>query len=187
MLLPAPKARWLADDLDALPSDGNRYEVIDGTLFVSPPPSRWHQRACFSLSRAIVDYAEALGLELLHAPIDVRASSDTQVEPDIIVLPRHFDGREANRWEPIAKLLLAVEVLSPSTARVDRTLKRQLYMARGVAEYWIVDLDARAVEVYVPFVGQARVECDQLDWQPIAGQAPLTLAVGELFHSILGD
>ena len=124
---------------------------------------------------------------MLPAPFDLPASTDTEVEPDIIVLPRHFDGREANRWEPMAQLLLAVEILSPSTARVDRTLKRQLYMARGVAEYWIVDLDARAIEVHVPGVGQARVERDQLDWQPIAGHASLTLAVSELFHSILGD
>jgi len=187
MLLPAPKARWLADDLDALPSDGNRYEVIDGTLFVSPPPSRWHQRACMTLAMLLIEYVESLALELLAAPIDVRASSDTQVEPDLIVLPRHFDGREANRWEPMAKLLLAVEVLSPSTARVDRTLKRQLYMARGVAEYWIVDLDARAIEVFMPGIGPARVERDQLNWQPIASQAPLMLRVSELFHSIVDD
>jgi len=187
MLLPAPKVRWLADDLDALPSDGNRYEVIDGALFVSPPPSRWHQRACMTIAMLLIEYVRSLGLELLAAPIDVRASSDTQVEPDIIVLPRHFEGREANRWEPMTQLLLAVEVLSPSTARVDRTLKRQLYMARGVAEYWIVDLDARAVEVYVPGGAHPRIEREHIEWQPVAGHPPFALTVRELFHSIMGE
>jgi len=135
----------------------------------------------------LIEYVRSLGLELLAAPIDVRASSDTQVEPDIIVLPRHFEGREANRWEPMTQLLLAVEVLSPSTARVDRTLKRQLYMARGVAEYWIVDLDARAVDVNVPGREHPRVEREHMEWEPVAGRPPFALAVRELFHSIMGE
>ena len=135
----------------------------------------------------LIEYVRSLGLELLAAPIDVRASSDTQVEPDLIVLPLHFAGRLEHRWEPMVQLLLAIEVLSPSTARVDRSIKRQLYMSRGVAEYWIVDFDARALEVYVPGRAHPRVEREQIEWQPVAGHPPFTVAVFELFHSIMGD
>jgi len=85
---------------------------------------------------------------VLPAPFNLPASTDTDVDPDIIVLRRHFYGRDVNRREPILLLVLTIEVHSPAMARLDRTIQWQLQMARGVAEYWIMDVEARPVRVH---------------------------------------
>jgi len=174
-----------ADDLALLPDDGNRYELIDGALFVTPAPSRNHQRVLGELYLRLRAYAAAHGLEVLMAPVDVRASSITQVEPDLLVIPRPLPEEAESRWLPMARLLLAVEILSPSTARNDRGRKRQLYLTSGVVEYWIVDPEQRVIEVWntsevhrIIFAGAATLE-----WCPSPG-APLRLAVCDIFASM---
>jgi Uma2 family endonuclease len=184
MVMSVSKVPVLADDLEAFPDDGNRYEVIDGELFVTPPPSRVHQRVLGLLFEQLFPYGRACGVEVLFAPLDVRASSTTQVEPDILALPRHFEGRDATRWEPMSRLLLAVETLSPSTRRVDREVKRPLYVRGGVREYWIVDTDARSVEVWTPDAPDARVVRDVLNWQPVLEHAALTIDLVGMFREV---
>ena len=82
----------------------------------------------------------------LFAPADVEFEPESMVQPDLFVLPL-VDGRKPHSVKEAGRLLLVVEVLSPSTARLDRHLKRRLYQRYGVEEYWIVDLDARVVEM----------------------------------------
>lgn len=121
-------------DLDALPDDGRRHELIDGILVVSPAPSLAHQRALASLFR-VVDRACPPELELLFAPFDVALAQDTVMQPDLLVARRtDFTARDL----PVAPLL-AVEVLSPSTRRVDLTLKFSRFEAAGCQSYWVVD------------------------------------------------
>lgn len=124
------------DDLDVLPDDGHRYELIDGILIVSPSPRYRHQVVCLEL--AVVLRASCPDdMRVLAAPFDVVLAEDTCVVPDLLVARRR-DFTEKNL--PIAPLL-AVEILSPSTRLIDLNVKRDRYRRAGVASYWVIDPD----------------------------------------------
>ena len=184
MGMPVPKDRYTVDALETMPDDGNRYELIDGELFVTPAPSRLHQRTQIAFVFRLLPYARALGLELLVAPVDVRASDITQTQPDILVLPLRFEGREATRWEQMSRLWLAIEVLSPATRRADREIKRAAYLGNGVREYWIVDAAARCVERWTAAKGTAVIERGTLAWHPVATADPLIVDLVALFREV---
>ena len=159
MHMPTLKRRWTADDLRDLPDDGNRYEVIDGELFVTPAPSWMHQRAAAELFRMIAAYLEREPYaDVLLAPADVSFSRTRIVQPDVFVVPL-VDGRRPRQFEEVGRLLLAVEILSPSTARADRVAKRVLFRDEGVREYWVIDLDARTIERTTPAGRPRRHHC----------------------------
>ena len=132
-----PRSRPLTRvDLDAMPDDGHRYELIDGCLVVTPAPSPRHQIVVMELSHALRETCPA-HLRVLAAPLDVVLADDTVVQPDVLVARRdQFTERDL----PVAPTL-AVEVLSPSTRRIDVTLKRSRYEAAGTPSYWVVDPD----------------------------------------------
>lgn len=123
-------------ELDALPEDGRRHELIDGTLVVTPAPGFGHQVVVTRLW-ALLDAACPEGLCVLVAPFDVALADDTVVEPDLLVAPV---GAFTERDLPSAPLL-AVEVLSPSTRLYDLNLKKARYAAAGCPSYWVVDPD----------------------------------------------
>lgn len=173
-----------ADDLEDMPDDGNRYEIIRGELLVSATPSRTHQRCAFLLGMRMYDYARVLGIEVFASPVDVRAAADTQVEPDLVAVPHEFAGRFDHRWEPMREIVLAVEILSPSSIRTDRGIKRELYLAEDVPAYWIVDTDTRCVEVCSPGAAAPRDVSDVLEWQPVAGAEPLVIDLVALFREV---
>lgn len=121
-------------DLATMPDDGNRYELLDGTLIVTPAPATAHQRASFRLGM-VLGLACPAALEVLAAPLDVRLSSDTLVQPDLLVVdPAHLDDAGL-----AGVPLLAVEILSPSTRLLDLDLKKSRYEAAGCPSYWAVD------------------------------------------------
>ena len=185
----AQRVPWVprtADDLEAIPQDRNRYEIIDGVLYVTPAPSVNHQRVVGALHVLIRPYVASIGLEVLMAPLDVRASPVTQVEPDILVLPRVLASALTTRWAPMSALLLAVEVLSPSTASVDRGRKRDLYMSEGVDQYWIVDPEARRVAVWRPGDTEpAMLHADAvLHWHPVPDVAALEIDLRTVFEEL---
>ncbi|HVM28298.1 MAG TPA: Uma2 family endonuclease [Mycobacteriales bacterium] len=132
-----PQSRPLVRaDLETMPDDGHRYELLDGVLLVSPAPRRSHQRAVRGLFR-VLDQACPEELELLFAPFDVVLADDTVLEPDLLVAPRsQFTERDLP-----GPPLLAVEVLSASTRRIDLLLKRDRLQSAGVPSYWLVDPD----------------------------------------------
>ena len=136
-------------DVQQLPDDGNRYEAIDGELYVTPAPSVRHQRISKRLERALYSLVEDSGVgEVLHAPVGVEFPATGEgVQPDIIVVARKRSGILADLWIRGAPNLL-VEILSPTTASRDRHVKRKLYERQGVEAYWIVDPQATAVEVW---------------------------------------
>jgi Uma2 family endonuclease len=173
MGISVPKVPTTADDLDSLPDDGNRYEIIDGALLVTPAPSLFHQ-----------PYAKPLDLEVLVAPTDVRASARTQVEPDLFVMPWLRGADRSTRWVAMHGLVLAVEILSPSTQGIDRGVKRTLYVEQGVPEYWIVDVDARAIEVWRADDPAPRVSVDTMSWQPVQVHPALRIDVGAVFAEV---
>jgi Uma2 family endonuclease len=139
-------------DLDAMPDDGRRHELIDGVLVVTPAPGRRHQRAVGELY-LLLRHACPDGLEVLLSPFDVALSDDTVMEPDLLVArTRDFTPRDL----PTAPLL-AVEVLSPSTRRMDLTLKRARLEAAGCPSYWLLDPHEPSL-LALELVGAAYVE-----------------------------
>ncbi|MGH3445389.1 MAG: Uma2 family endonuclease, partial [Nocardioidaceae bacterium] len=123
--------------------DGHRYELVDGTLIVSPAPRTRHQRAAFRLG-VLLDRGCPDDLEVFLAPFDVELAEDTVLQPDLLVA-RRSDLTE--RGLPVAPVL-SVEVLSPSTRRVDLTLKRSRFEQAGCPSYWVVDPDQPALTAW---------------------------------------
>jgi Uma2 family endonuclease len=185
MAMPTLKRHWTVADLADLPDDGNRYEVIDGELFVTPAPVMRHQRAISELYGLLKSYVEDQRLGyVLFAPVDVIFSPKRGVQPDLLVIPP-FEGRFPESFEQVGRLLLAVEVLSPTTARADRVAKRTLFREEGVPEYWIVDLDARTIERSTPMEPRPEILVERLTWQPEGAPAPLEIDLPAYFAGVL--
>ncbi len=183
----AARKEWTAEMARALPSDGNRYEVLDGELFVTPPPAFLHQRAISKLLAALSVYLEACPVGIaLTAPGEVEYSTTRWVEPDVFVLPL-IDGREPTSWADAGRPILVVEVLSPTTAHADRVRKRAIYQSERVPEYWIVDADARLIERWRPDSISPEIVTDTLSWQPDSASAPLLLDVQRCFAPVARD
>ena len=172
-----------ADMVRALPDDGNRYEVVHGELLVTPAPRALHQLAQQRLLLALGNYLERepVGL-LLASPADISWGPDILVQPDLFVV----DLAEARtlEWRRMKTLLLAVEVLSPSTARADRFTKRRLYQEHGVALYWLVDPEARAIEVWTPAATFPTLERERVTWHPPGAHEALVLEIEKLFRPV---
>ena len=188
MAMPAVTARtdWTVEEVNALPDDGNRYEVLDGELFVSPAPSLTHQRVLRELVRLLLPYVDRLDMELIFAPAAVTWGPRTELQPDIFVLPK-LPGRTAVRFEDVGVLTLAIEVISPSSARADRFKKRPEYQRRGVAEYWIADPDARLVERWRPHDDKPEVVFQMLAWRPREDVSALEIDLVELYRRVYGE
>jgi Uma2 family endonuclease len=181
------RKHWTAADLQTIPDDRNRYEIIDGELFVTPAPSPAHQLVSKRFFLAIHSYLEAHRIgEVIYAPADVELANDTVVEPDLFVVPP-IDGKPPRSWQEADKLLLVIEILSPSTAQVDRTVKRRRYQREGIPEYWIVDGDARIVERWRPDDERPEVITDRIEWKPAIEIAPLIIDLPKLFVAALGE
>jgi Uma2 family endonuclease len=133
---------WTVDDLLALPDDGLQYELADGVLLVTPAPRPRHQRALGNL-HVLLRAAVPEQLEVFMAPLDFQPTRRRSLQPDLLVVRREDVG-ELNITAP---LLLAVEVLSPSTRAKDLLLKRGLYEDSGVQSYWIVDPEVPSIVV----------------------------------------
>ena len=129
-------------DLEAMPDDGHRYELLDGVLLVSPAP-RWPHQDVLGNLYVLLKLACPPGLAVGLAPFAVAFADDTELQPDIFVA-RRSDITERDLPVPP---LLCVEVLSPSTRRFDLLLKRDRYQEAGVPSYWLVDPDGPVVTV----------------------------------------
>ena len=147
MAMPALQNDWTVERVLALPDDGTRYEVLDGELFVTPAPTWDHQSAVRRLVRRVEDYVSAHELGWAQiSPADIVFSLRRLVQPDLFVVPWRAEGRPRG-WSEVKSLLLAVEVLSPSTARADRHRKRLIYQDEQVPEYWIIDVEALRIDL----------------------------------------
>jgi Uma2 family endonuclease len=144
-----PQGQWTWEDYLRLPEDGQRYEIVEGVLHVSPAPSFDHQYVLLELAVLIRQFVKERGLGLvLTAPFDVRlASGADPVQPDLIYF------REGNTPAPGAAYFqgvpdLIVEVVSPGSTRLDQHIKFGAYEKAGVPEYWLVDPRGHAVTVF---------------------------------------
>jgi Uma2 family endonuclease len=188
------RRRWTAREVRQLIADAPlaspRYELVDGDLLVTPSPAPRHQEAVGRLFRALAAYCEGHGTgHAMVSPADIELEPESVRQPDVFVLPTREWKRIAHEGFPARELLLAVEVLSPSSAHDDRVRKRKLYQRRA-SEYWIVDLDARVVERWRGGdVGNAGPEVlsEQLTWTPAGAPEPLVVDLVELFARVWGD
>lgn len=187
MGMPNLARRWTREEVLALPDDGNRYELIDGELLVSPSPRALHQRAVWALYDRVHPYVQAnrLGRTGL-APSDLDLESGQSVQPDLFVAPlRH--GREPIEWSEFGVPLLIAEVLSPSTAFHDRTTKRRRYQRSRVGEYWIVDIDARVIERWRPDDERPEILSERLEWSPGSATPSLLIDLAEYFREVWAE
>lgn len=139
-------------DLEAVPDDGNRYEIIDGVLLVSAVPRPVHQRVSMRLSNALFVLCPT-GLEVFAAPLDVQLAEDTIVEPDLLIAR----SEELTETHVVGTPVLTVEILSPSTKHLDLAYKRARYEAAGVPSYWVVDPEGPSIIAW-EFIDGAYVE-----------------------------
>ncbi|MCL2612374.1 MAG: Uma2 family endonuclease [Nocardioidaceae bacterium] len=129
-----PRRPLRVGDLEGVPDDGHRYELVDGTLVVAPSPELSHQAIQSNLLRLLLDRCPP-ELFVLASPTDVVLADDTVVQPDALVVRR--SDLAARRLTAVP--LLVVEILSPSTRLVDLGLKLARYESAGVADYWVID------------------------------------------------
>ena len=146
-------------DFHALP-EGTLAQFFNGEVLMSPAPLFQHQRVLARLHLAFARFVEEHGLgEVLAAPLDVTLSDALVVQPDLVFISHDRDGIVTRRGLSGAPDLVA-EVLSPSTAYYDLTLKRDAYEAHGVDEYWIVDPERETVTVLARDDGRYRTHAD---------------------------
>ncbi|MCX7792162.1 MAG: Uma2 family endonuclease [Chloroflexaceae bacterium] len=151
-----PQGRWTYADYARLPDDGQRYEVIDGVLYMTPAPGTEHQSVTNLIATFLTMHVQFAGLgKVFSAPTDVELAPGFVVQPDVLVI-------SADRLHLITPSRisgppdLVVEVTSPGTAGYDRREKQDAYARAGAPEYWIVDPHAQTVEVLVLEEGSYR-------------------------------
>lgn len=161
----AAERRWSVQEVRRLPSDGNRYEAVDGELLVTPAPRYAHQAIVGALYRALHAWVTARRLGVvLFAPADVVLDPHTLLQPDLLVLPPV--GRAVMDGEADAPVpMLAIEVLSPGTARQDRLRKRPRLQRAGI-ECWLVDPVSELVERWTPDADRPEVCTREIRWTP---------------------
>jgi Uma2 family endonuclease len=147
MAVPAHAGPWTEEDLVALPDDGQRYELLEGSLLVSPPPAVRHQRVTMRVVRLIND-ATPEGFEAVEA-IGVRLPGGSLFVPDVVVAGvDSFQAAESGVLDA-SEVHLIVEVVSPGSATTDRLTKPALYAGAGIPAFWRIELEeGPAVYVY---------------------------------------
>ena len=169
---------WTPRDLDRLPDDGNRYEVLGGELLVTPPPSDLHEEVIAWLTMALQPFVREQGLGMIYHPRSIIRISGEQTEPDLMVRPTG----PLRGWDRAPLPSLVVEVISRSTRHRDLGPKRRFYMEGGIPEYWIVDRERELVIQIRDREEQtvARV----LYWSPPGTAAVLEIDVAAMFAEI---
>lgn len=145
-VLRSPDASWCYDKWEKLPNDGNRYEVIDGVLYMSTAPSFWHQRTIMFLDRHVGLPLETRGIAVsVAAPIGVIMPGADPVQPDFLLIrtERREIIADDGRIRGVPDLI--AEVLSPSHPDLDTVTKRAAYARAGVPEYWMLRPETRDI------------------------------------------
>lgn len=170
---------YTADMVRALPDDGNRYETVHGELLVTPAPPAPHQYVVTQLVLQLGPYLARNPVgQVFTSPADISWAVDVLVQPDVFVVATP-EARTLD-WAYMKTLLLAIEVLSPSTRRYDRFAKRRVYQELRVPWYWMVDLESRAVELWTPQATLPIVERERVVWRPEGTAEPLVIPLAEI-------
>ena len=163
---------WTNEALETLPDNGLRYEILDGTLLVTPAPTPRHQTVVLELA-VLLRLACPPDHQVFVAPLDWQPDGRTSLEPDLLVVRRDRIG-EKNITQPPS---LVVEVLSPGTARIDRLLKLSRYAEGGIEQYWIVDPRVPSVQVFTLVEGAYVLLAESAGGTPVTVDEPLAVTV----------
>jgi Uma2 family endonuclease len=173
--------RYSVQDLESFPDDGNRYELLDGMLLVTPAPSLGHQAVVSRLMAKLQNYVGQAAM--VYSPGAVEIRPKVHLEPDILVVPI---TEPITRWNDVRSWWLAVEVSGRGSKVYDRDFKFAAYSALGVRDVWRVDLRDRSVVAKIG--GSDEVSCtDRLSWHPEGKDHPLIIDVDKLFEGIHGN
>ena len=180
MAMPLPLPRYTVADLETFPADGQRYELLEGFLLVTPAPGVPHQLISARLQTALMNYLS----EAAHVvgPGVVERPPRTHLEPDLLVFPPPLPRTE--KWTDLAGHWLAVEIYSRSSRRYDHDYKRDAYLALGVREVWLLDRWERSVLLSSLDGVRDRRVVDQLTWAPPELPTPFRLDLARLFQGL---
>lgn len=176
--------RYTVDDLESFPRDGNRYEILDGILMVTPAPSPTHELVLARIRERLLAYLGPRAEVFSHGAIQVRPR--THLEPDLLVAPL-IEQSSFKTWSEVQRWWLAVEVSGRGSRLYDRDAKQQAYLALGVRESWRADLEGRSIEVLRHGDPLTIAHRDALRWQPPELGTPLDLDVAAIFEGVEGD
>lgn len=187
MGMPATHAshRWSEEEFllarDAAPA-GERWELVDGEVLVTPSPHWLHQDLLGALFGRIHPYVHEQKVgKTLFSPLDVKLEPGLVTQPDLLVVPS--DNLLPDRYY-VTRLLLAVEIISPGSARFDRVVKRPRYQRNRVPEYWVVDRESQTFERWQPDDDRPAILAAELVWHPDGASAPLVIDIPALFAEL---
>lgn len=182
MFMSQTAGAWTLADLARLPDDGNRYELVDGELFVTPAPSPAHESLALKLRAILEPYVRSQQLGEVITPRSVVRRDGSEVEPDLMVRPT--SEIRPKSWEEMPIPTLVVEVISQTSRSRDLGPKRAFYLRNGVAEYWIVDRSDRTIRIVTPNDADL-ITSAPLRWRPSGASEALTFDVASYFRDAL--
>lgn len=166
---------------DAAPF-GERWELVEGEVLVTPSPHWVHQRIVVRLTILLDAYVRPRGVgEVFPSPLDVKLQPGLVLQPDLLVVP---SGELRRRSDIVKRLLLAAEIVSPSSARHDRVTKRPHYQRNRVSEYWIIDDMSQTVERWTPDDDRPELLAERLAWHPAGVPDPFVLDLVQFFKDV---
>ena len=175
--------RWTEEEFylarDAAPA-GERWELVDGEVLVTPGSHWSHQELVGELFVRLRGYLRSTKVGKVYlSPLDVKLEPGLVMQPDLLAVP---DGHLGPMNDVVSKLLLAVEVVSPSSSRWDRVIKRPRYQRNRVPEYWIVDSGSQTIERWQPDDERPAILADLLHWHPAGAAQPYELDIPSFFR-----
>ncbi|MFN0180175.1 MAG: Uma2 family endonuclease [Gemmatimonadales bacterium] len=179
--MPISVPTYTVDDLEHFPEDGNRYELLDGVLLVSPTPEVPHQVVTARLLVLLSEMLRPWPDILMTSPGVIVLRPKTQLEPDILVFRSPMGPL---RWENVRDRFLAVETASRSTVVYDRDFKRPAYLDLGVDEVWRIDVDEEAILVSRAGEPPDQPHRDELHWSPTGLSQAFRIEVPPLFRGL---
>lgn len=181
MAMPITVRRFTVDELDWLPDDGNRYELLDGLLLVTPGPGMPHQTVATRLATLLGSFLAEEPTACVWAPGSIILRPHVRLEPDVLV---GVVAPGSTRWEDVSGHWLAVEVSGPGSLVYDREYKRDGYLDLGVREVWRIDLVEQLVFVSRPGEQKDQPVEGSLTWRSPGSGREVVIELGALFRNV---
>jgi len=182
MGMPLTIPRYTIEDLARFPDDGQRYELVEGMLIVTPAPGMVHEVVIHRLEMALGNFLDPAGSAYIVGRSEIEKGVRTHLEPDLLVIPSRY--RLDTPWKRVGEWWLAVEVFSRSSVIYDREIKAGVYLKLGVAEVWLVDPREETIEVRRRGE-EPRTVSDVLRWTPPNSERELSISLNDLFRDFL--
>jgi Uma2 family endonuclease len=184
MAMPLTVPRYTIQDLESFPDDGNRYELLDGVLLVTPAPGMPHQAVLARLMSAINVYLARFNDATAFSPGVIEIEPRHHLEPDLLIVPNTEIPRELQsaKWSRVRDWWLAVEVSGIGSDIYDRDFKGPAYLAMGVREYWRLDVRERCLYVSRQEGPVEDAHHEDVTWLPPSRSESLRIALADLFR-----